>query len=81
MSGVTLELQKALNQLDKQSAALLERLVRDALALVGQRREPDEGETDAMGWPAGHFKKYAGSLAGDDWAPPADPPAEPASGW
>ena len=44
-----LELEQALNQLDAQSATLLERLVRDALALVRQKITPS-GEVDAKGW-------------------------------
>jgi len=32
---------------------------------------------DAKGWPVGHFERYAGCLAGDDWRPPVDPPPEP----
>jgi hypothetical protein len=78
MSGVTSELEQALNQLDARSAVLLEQLVRDALALVRQKGFVKNGiPVDAMGWPVGHFERYAGCLAGDDWQPPADPPAEP----
>jgi len=82
MSRVTLELEQALHRLDAQSATLLEQLVRDALALVRERGDRTAHDSvDAMGWPVGHFEKYAGSLAGDDWQPPADPPPEPTPSW
>jgi len=82
MSGITLELEQALHQLDPKSATLLEQLVRDALALVRQSGDQaGHGPLDALGWPVGHFEKYAGSLAGDDWQPPADPPPEPTPTW
>jgi len=82
MSGITLELEKTLNQLDARSATLLEQLVRDALALVERNDStPREGAVDARGWPIGHFERYAGSLVGDDWQPPADPPPEPMPVW
>jgi hypothetical protein len=82
MSGVTLELEQALSQLDPRSATLLEQLVRDALALVRQKGlVPSGGPVDARGWPVGYFEKYAGCLVGDDWQPPADPPPDPIPTW
>jgi hypothetical protein len=78
MSGVTSELEQALNQMDARSATLLEQLVRDALALVRQKGLVTSGTpVDAMGWPVGYFQKYVGCLAGDDWQPPLDPPPDP----
>jgi hypothetical protein len=82
MSSVALELEQTLKQLDAQSATLLEQLVRDALALVQQNgAAASGGSVDAGGWPVGHFEKYAGCLAGDDWQPPADPPPHPTTAW
>jgi hypothetical protein len=82
MSGVALELEQTLTRLDNQSATLLEQLVRDALALVQQNGVATScGPVDAMGWPVGYFKKYAGCLAGDDWQPPNDPPPESSAAW
>ena len=75
MSAVPQELAETLSKLDSQSATALERLVRDAMALV--RSTKRDGAADANGWPVGYFEKYAGCLAGDDWQPPADPPPEP----
>ena len=71
MSTVTLELEQALNQLDAQSATLLERLVRDALALVRQKNSPSNA-TDAKGWPAGYFERTAGSFANEPFDLPDD---------
>lgn len=78
MSTLTLDLQATLKELDADSASKLERLVRDAMALVRPvRKSAASGAVDENGWPVGHFEKYAGCLAGEDWEPPADPPPEP----
>ena len=76
MTDVTLELERTLNQLDSQSATLLERLVRDALALVRQKN-PSSGAVDANGWPVGYFERTAGSFADEPFDLPDDlPPTE-----
>jgi hypothetical protein len=80
MSTLTQDLQATLEQLDADSASKLERLVRDAMALA-QPAKVKSGELDAKGWPVGHFEKYAGCLAGEEWVPPADPPPEPTPEW
>jgi hypothetical protein len=82
MSNVALELDQALRQLDAKAATLLEQLVRDALALAQKQDTTADGTpVDSLGWPVGHFEKYAGCLAGDDWQPPADPPPESSPVW
>ena len=82
MRGIASELERALAEADARSAALLEQLVRDALALFRQRGVPAaKVPADANGWPVGYFEKYAGCLAGDDWQPPADPPPDPTPSW
>lgn len=80
MSTLTLDLQATLEELDADSAAKLERLVRDAIALA-KPSKAKPGEVDAKGWPVGHFEKFAGCLAGEEWDPPADPPPEPTPKW
>ena len=80
MSTVTLDLQATLAELDADSAAKLERLVRDAIALAKPSKAKPV-EVDAKGWPVGHFEKFAGCLAGEEWDPPADPPPEPVPEW
>lgn len=78
MSAIAHELDETLATLDAQSAAALERLVRDALDLaVGWKPGKTTASRNANGWPEGHFELYAGSLAGEDWEPPADPPPGP----
>ena len=75
MSMVALDLQDTLNELDSSSASKLERLVRDAIALA----RPSKAtlvETDAKGWPVGHFEKFAGCLADEEWEVPNDPPPD-----
>ena len=80
MSTVTLDLQATLRELDSDSASKLERLVRDAIDLA-QPAKAKPVEVDAKGWPVGHFEKFAGCLAGEEWDPPADPPPEPTQEW
>ena len=80
MSTLAADLQAAIAELDPDSATKLERLVRDAMALA-QPSQPRPVEVDAKGWPVGHFEKYAGCLAGEEWEPPADPPPEPTPEW
>ena len=80
MSTLTSDLQAALKQFDTDSATKLERLVRDAIALA-QPSQAKPVEVDAKGWPVGHFEKYAGCLAGEQWDLPDDPPPEPTPDW
>ena len=80
MSTLTLDLQATLRELDSDSASKLERLVRDAIDLA-QPSKAKPVEVDAKGWPVGHFEKFAGCLAGEEWDPPADPPPEPTPEW
>lgn len=77
MSTLSLDLQATLKELDSDAASKLERLVRDAMALAQPSKSKAAGALDANGWPVGHFEKFAGCLAGEDWDPPTDPPPEP----
>jgi hypothetical protein len=80
MSSVTSELEDTLHQLDARSASLLERLVRDALALV---RQSGRGSviTDNQGWPVGYFEQTAGSFANEPLDIPDDPPPTAIPEW
>jgi hypothetical protein len=80
MSNVTSELENTLHQLDARSASLLERLVRDALALVRQSGGPP-GSADSKGWPLGYFEQTAGSFANEPLEAPDDPPPTPNPQW
>ena len=52
--------------------------VREAVAKALSPNELVKDESDSL---AAHFTKFAGSLADDDWEPPADPPPEPTPKW
>ena len=80
MSTLTLDLQATLKQLDLDSATKLERLVRDAMALV-QPSKAKPVEVDAKGWPVGFFEETAGCFANEPFDFPADLPLEPIANW
>ena len=77
MSLLTADLQTTLTEVDSDTAIKLERLVRDAMALVRAQKQAGHMAVDSNGWPVDHFEQYAGALAGDNWSSPADPPPEP----
>ena len=62
MSSLALELDSVLRSVDRETAALLEKAVRDALVLA-QRRVTATGPADALGYPVGYFESTAGSFA------------------
>ena len=73
MSTLTIELAQILSELDECSAQSLERLVRDAMALV---RQTQTNSTDVRGWPTDYFEQTAGSFADE----PFDIPDAPLTG-
>lgn len=75
MSAVAADLEKRLLELDADSAAKLERVVRDLLEF--SRVGVSGDKTEVRGWPEGHFKKYAGALEGEQFEAPDDPPPSP----
>ena len=80
MKPVTLDLQATLRELDAEAASKLERLVRDAIDLA-RPSKAKSAEVDAKGWPVGHFEKFAGCMAGEQWDVPDDPPPEALPQW
>jgi len=60
MTAIAKELDARLRALDPQTAAHVEKLVREALALVDGRAA--NGHSD---WPAGYFDETAGSFANE----------------
>ncbi len=60
MHIVAEELNRKLNELDRPTAELVEKLVRDALSLALAH-----GGVAARSWPEGYFEKTAGALAGE----------------
>lgn len=82
MSTLTSDLQATIAKLDADSASRLERLVRDAMALVRPVRETVEsGAVDKNGWPVGFFEETAGCFANEPFDFPADSPLEPIAHW
>ena len=81
MSTLALDLQSTLTALDADSATRLERLVRDAIALVRPSPKPEPAGVDANGWPVGYFDRTFGCLADQEFEAPDDPPAELLKEW
>jgi len=80
VSPLASDLDNILNRLDPETAALLERAVRDALALA-ERRNRSTGDVDAIGYPIGYFEATAGSFASEPLEAPADLPLESRESW
>jgi hypothetical protein len=74
------DLDRALGQLDSETAVLLERTVRDALALA-ERRVADGKPVDVLGYPAGYFEATAGSFANEPLEAPSELPMETREAW
>ena len=78
MSGIAAELDKKLQTLDPETAASVERLVRDALQLAEQKsaRNPQ-----AMAEHRAHIARFAGIWAGDDFERPPQGELEKREDW
>ena len=74
MTPFAQELDDRLQALDPDTAARVEKLVRDALALAEARRS-------ANGWPAGYFERTAGSFANEPLERPPQGTAEQRESW
>jgi hypothetical protein len=80
MNPLALELDRIVGQLDAETAVLLERTVRDALALADRRTDRSDVE-DALGYPAGYFAATAGSFADEPLEVPTEPPLPTRESW
>ncbi len=80
VNPLAMDLDRALSQLDSETAVLLERTVRDALALAG-RRAADGRASDALGYPAGYFEATAGSFANEPLEAPEELPMQTREAW
>lgn len=80
MSSVALDLDRVLGQLDSETAALLERAVRDALALA-EHRASAAGGIDRLGYPIGYFESTAGSFANEPLEAPPEMPMQAREPW
>ena len=80
MNPLALELDRIVGQLDPETAVLLERTVRDALALADRRTDRSDVE-DALGYPAGYFAATAGTFADEPLEVPTEPPLPTRESW
>lgn len=76
-----LDLQATLTEPDSDTATKLERLVRDAMALVRPANKMRASEVDANTLPPGYFERTYGCLSDHEIEAPADPPAEHLEEW
>jgi hypothetical protein len=74
------ELDRVLDRLDGETAVLLERTVRDALALA-ERRVAIVEAPDPLGYPPGYFEATAGSFADEPLEAPEELPLEVRETW
>jgi hypothetical protein len=81
MSTLATELDRMLGQVDRETAALLERAVRDALALAARRASKSASAPEALGYPAGYFESTAGSFANEPLEAPAELPMTAREPW
>lgn len=79
MYSISQELDQALGRLDPETASLLEKTVRDAVALATTKLTAPE--TDAIGYPVGFFESTAGSFANEPLERPANLPLEIREPW
>ena len=80
MTALALEVDRVMRTLDPVTSDLLDRTVRDALALA-ERSSPVEQPVDAMGYPIGYFQDLVGSFANEPLEEPADPPPQSREDW
>jgi hypothetical protein len=71
MSSLASDLDSVLRRVDPQTAILLERAVRDSLALA-ERRHQAHQDVDALGYPIGYFAATSGSFASEPLESPPD---------
>ena len=80
VNPLALDLSRLMGRLDSETAALLERTIRDALALA-ERRASDSTPRDALGYPVGYFEATAGCFANEPLEAPLELPIESREAW
>lgn len=80
VSSVVNDLAAALSHVDPQTAILLERAVRDSLALANQRNKSPQS-VDSLGYPLGYFESTSGSFAQETLERQPDPPPQSREAW
>lgn len=81
MSSLAIDVDQVLSRLDPDTAQLLERAVRDALALAEHRAANGAVSTDALGYPVGYFEATAGSFANEPLEAPTELPPQTRESW
>jgi hypothetical protein len=81
MSSLAVEVDQVLGRLDPETAQLLEKVVRDAIALAEHSAAKGAVPTDALGYPIGYFEATAGSFANEPLEEPAELPPEQRESW
>jgi hypothetical protein len=76
MNAIAKELDDRLRSLDPQTAAHVEKLVREALALVDHHAAGGN-----HGWPPGYFEETAGAFAGEPLERPPQGEAQARERW
>lgn len=80
MNPLASDLVRLLGRLDSETATLLERTVRDALALA-EHRAADSATRDALGYPVGYFEATSGSFANEPLEAPPELPVQSREAW
>jgi hypothetical protein len=80
MTAIAAELDRKLQSLDPETAALLERLVRDALQRA-DKRPTAAADAKALAEHRVHIAKFAGIWAGDDFERPPQGQFEKREDW
>jgi hypothetical protein len=80
MNPIAIELDQKLQSFDRDTAASVERLVRDALQLAEKKPAP-AGNLEAIAAHRAHIAKFAGIWAGDDFARPPQGESEKREDW
>ena len=78
--AISRELDEILDRVDSQTAALLEKSVRHAVAIAVQRNSAVQAK-DSMGYPVGYFEATEGCFANEPFDLPADLPFENRESW
>jgi hypothetical protein len=76
MNAIVKELDARLRTLDPRTAAHVEKLVREALALAEERAANED-----LDWPPGYFEETAGALADEPMERPAQGELEVRERW
>lgn len=80
MHSITRELEAALDQLDPDTALVLENAVRAAVAWAS-RRALNQSDLDALGYPIGYFDDTEGSFLHEPLDRPVSLPTEERETW